>query len=80
MLDMNQISAYKSESILTSKRASIEANAQEIHHRTMFHAIHQKIIDMNRLVRENRIFDSDSLCDKAMIKGIHSNTRGMART
>ena len=77
---MIHISAYKSESMSTSKRASIEANAPEIHHRTILHAIHQKMIAMNKLVHENRIFDSDFLCNKAMIRGIHSNARGRTRT
>ena len=56
--DINHISVYKSELILTSKRASIDAKAPEIHHRTILHAIHQNIIDKNKLVRENRIFGS----------------------
>ena len=58
---MSHISAYKSESMLTSKRASIDARAPEIHHRIMLHAIHQKTIDINKLVRENRIFCSSFL-------------------
>ncbi len=76
---MVQISRYKSESILTSKSASIDAKAPEIHHRTMLHAIHQKTMDMNRLVRENRIFCSCFLCNRAMISGIQSKARGMIR-
>jgi hypothetical protein len=56
--DISHISAYKSQSISTSKSASIDAKAPEIHHRIMLHAIHPKTIDMNKLVHENRIFDS----------------------
>ena len=56
--DINHMSAYKSQSILTSKSASIDAKAPEIHHRTMSHASNQKSKDTNKLVRENRIFDS----------------------
>ena len=78
-MEIIQISPYKSESILTSKSASIDANAPEIHHRTMFHAIHQKTIAMNRLVHENRIFCSCFLCNSAMISGIQSNARGRIR-
>jgi hypothetical protein len=59
--DMNHKSAYKSESISTSKSVSIDAKAPEIHHRIMLHAIHPKMIDTNKLVHENRIFDSCSL-------------------
>ena len=76
---MVQISKYKSESILTSKRASIDAKAPEIHHRTILHAIHQKMIAMNKLVRENRIFCSCFLCNSAMIRGIQSNAIGRIR-
>lgn len=53
-----QISSYKSQSISISKRASIDHSAHAIHHRIILHAIHQKTIDINKLVRENRIFDS----------------------
>jgi hypothetical protein len=52
------ISAYKSESMSTSKSASIDPKAPETHHRIMLHAIHPKIMDTIKLVRENRIFDS----------------------
>ncbi len=76
---MVQISRYNSESILTSKSASIDAKAPAIHHRTMLHAIHQKTMDMNKLVRENRIFCSCFLCNRAMIRGIQSNARGRIR-
>ena len=78
-MEIIQISPYKSESILTSKSASIEAKAPEIHHRTMLHAIHQKTIAMNKLVRENRIFCSCFLCNRAMISGIQSNVSGRIR-
>ena len=78
-MEIIKISPYKSESILTSKSASIDAKAPEIHHRTMLHAIHQKTMDMNRLVRENRIFCSCFLCNKAMIRGIQSNVIGIIR-
>lgn len=77
--DINQISAYKSESMLISNSASIDAKAQEIHHRIMLHAIHQKTIAMNKLVRENRIFDSCFLWKRAMIRGIHKRARGRIR-
>ena len=79
-MEIIKISPYKSESILTSKSASIEAKAPEIHHRTMLHAIHPKTIAINKLVHENRIFDSDFLCNKAMIRGIHSKARGRIQT
>lgn len=78
-MEIIQISPYNSESILTSKSASIDANAPEIHHRTMLHAIHQKMMAMNKLVHENRIFDSCFLCNNAMISGIQSNVRGIIR-
>ena len=78
-MEIIQISKYNSESILTSKSASIDAKAPEIHHRTMLHAIHQKTIAMNKLVHENRIFCSCSLCNSAMIRGIQSNVRGRIR-
>lgn len=77
---MNHISAYKSESISISKSASIDAKAPEIHHRTILHAIHPKTIAINKLVHENRVFDSDFLCNKAMTRGIHNNTRGRHQT
>ena len=76
---MNHISAYKSQSISTSKRASIDAKAPEIHHRIMLHAIHPKMIAINKLVHENRIFDSDFFCNIAIIKGIHSRAIGRTR-
>lgn len=75
-MEIIQISPYNSESILTSKSASIDAKAPAIHHRTMLHAIHQKTMDMNKLVHENRIFCSCFLCNRAMIKGIQSNVKG----
>ena len=78
-MEIIQISRYKSESILTSKSASIDAKAPEIHHRTMLHAIHQKTMAINKLVRENRIFCSCFLCNRAMINGIQSNASGMIR-
>jgi hypothetical protein len=59
--DINHKSAYKSESISISKSASIDAKAPAIHHRIMLHAIHPKTIETNKLVRENRIFDSSFL-------------------
>lgn len=65
---------YQLESISTSKRASIEPNAQAIHHRTMLHAIDQKMIDVIKLSRENRIFASSSLCIMAISRGIHRAT------
>jgi hypothetical protein len=77
--DTNHISAYKSQSILTSKRASIDAKAPEIHHRIMLHAIHPKMIAMNKFVHENRIFDSDFFCNIAIISGIHRRVRGRTR-
>ena len=73
---MVQISRYNSESILTSKSASIDAKAPEIHHRTMLHAIHQKTMDINKLVHENRIFCSSFLCNIAIINKIHSTAKG----
>lgn len=76
---MNHISVYKSESMLTSKSVSIDANAQEIHHRIMLHAINQKTIDINKLVHENRIFCSSFLWKNAMISGIHKKTSGKTR-
>jgi hypothetical protein len=78
-MEIIKISPYKSESILTSKSASIEAKAPEIHHRTMLHAIHQKMMAMNKLVHENRIFCSCFLCNNAIISGIQSNARGIIR-
>ena len=76
-MEIIQISKYNSESILTSKSASIEPKAPAIHHRTILHAIHQKMMDINKLVRENRIFSSCFLCNKAIIKGIQSRARGI---
>ena len=76
-MEIIQISKYNSESILTSKSASIDAKAPAIHHRTMLHAIHQKTMAMNKLVRENRIFCSCFLCNREMIRGIQSNVRGI---
>ena len=78
-MEIIQISKYNSESILTSKSASIDAKAPAIHHRTMLHAIHQKTMAMNKLVRENRIFCSCFLCNNAMISGIQSNVIGIIR-
>ena len=78
-MEIIQISPYNSESILTSKSASIDAKAPAIHHRTMLHAIHQKTMDINKLVHENRIFCSCFLCNSAMIRGIQSNARGRIR-
>ena len=78
-MEIIQISPYNSELILTSKTASIDAKAPEIHHRTMLHAIHQKTMDINKLVHENRIFCSCFLCNMAMIRGIQSNARGRIR-
>ena len=78
-MEIIQISPYNSESILTSKSASIDAKAPEIHHRTMLHAIHQKMMAMNKLVHENRIFCSWFLCNRAMISGIQSKARGIIR-
>jgi len=77
--EMIHISSYKSQSMLTSKSASIDANAQAIHHRIMLHAIHQKTMDINKLVQENRIFDSCFLWKRAMIKGIHKRANGRIR-
>jgi hypothetical protein len=65
--------------MLTSKSASIDAKAPEIHHRTISHANNQKSIDTNRLVQENRIFDSCFLWKRAMIKGIHKRANGRIR-
>ena len=78
-MEIIQISPYNSESILTSKSASIDAKAPEIHHRTMLHAIHQKTMDINKLVHENRIFCSCFLCNSAIISGIQSKSRGIIR-
>ena len=78
-MEIIQISPYNSESILTSKSASIEAKAPEIHHRTILQAIHQKTMDINKLVHENRIFCSCFLCNRAIISGIQSNARGRIR-
>ena len=78
--DINHMSAYKSQSILTSKSASIDAKAPEIHHRTISHASNQKSIDTNKLVQENRIFDSYFLWKMAMIRGIHKRANGRIRT
>jgi len=78
-MEIIQISPYNSESILTSKSASIEPKAPAIHHRTILHAIHQKMMDINKLVHENRIFCSCFLCNKAIIKGIQSRVRGRIR-
>ena len=76
---MNHISAYKSQSISTSKRASIDAKAPEVHHRIMLHAIHPKMIDMNKLVHENRILDPCFLWKIAMIIGIQRSASGRIR-
>ena len=76
---MNHMSAYKSQSMLTSKSASIEAKAPEIPHRIMLHAIHQKTIDTNKLVQENRIFDSCFLWNMAVVSGIQSRASGIIR-
>ena len=78
-MEIIQMSPYKSESILTSKSASIDAKAPAIHHRTMLHAIHQKTMATNKLVHENRIFCSCFLCNSAMIRGIQSNASGIIR-
>jgi PP-loop superfamily ATP-utilizing enzyme len=77
--DINHMSAYKSQSMSTSKSASIDHKAHAIHHRTMLHAIHQKTIDTNKLVQENRIFDSCFLCNRAVINGIQSSASGRIR-
>ena len=78
-MEIIQMSPYKSESILTSQSASIDANAPEIHHRIILQAIHQKTIAINKLVRENRIFCSCFLCNNAIISGIQSNDSGRTR-
>lgn len=77
---MNPISAYKSPSMLTSKSASIEAKAPEIHHRTISHANNQKSIDINKLVRENRIFDSCFLWNRAISNKSQSSASGIIHT
>lgn len=74
---MNQISSYKSESIFISNSASIDAKAPEIHHRTILHAMNPKTIDINKLVRENRIFDSSFLWNRAINNKIQSNANGI---
>jgi hypothetical protein len=80
IFDTSHISVYKSESILISKRASIDAKAPAIHHRIILHAIHPKTIEMNKLVHENRIFDSSFLWKRAIIKGMHRVAKGRIRT
>ena len=74
---MNPISAYKSESIFISNSASIDAKAPAIHHQTILHAINPKTSDINKLVRENRIFDSSFLCNRAMSNKSQSKVNGM---
>ena len=64
----------------TSKSASIDARAPDIHHRMMLHAIHPKTIAIAKLVRENQIFDSCFLCKRAIISGIQRPARGRIRT
>ena len=74
--DINQMSQYILKSMQTPKRLLIVAKAHEIHHRIMLHTIHQRIIDIIKLVRENRIFDSFFLCSSAIISGIQSKASG----
>ena len=61
--------------MLTSNRASIDQNAQAIHHRTTFQAIHQKIKDIIKLFHENQIFGSSFLCNSAINNGIRSTAK-----
>ena len=77
--DKTHIYQYRSETILTSNRASIDQNAQAIHHRTMLHAIHQNMIDVTKLSRENQIFDSSFLCNIAINNGIRSTAKIMTQ-
>jgi hypothetical protein len=73
--DKTQTYQYRSETILTLNRASIDQNAQAIHHRTTLQAIHQKIKDTIKLFHENHIFDSSFLCNRAINKGIKSTAK-----
>ena len=66
---------YQSESMSTSNKASIDPNAHAIHHRTTLHAIHQNIIEMIKLSRENRIFDCSCWCNNAVSRGIDRAAR-----
>lgn len=72
IFDKTQIYEYRSEAMLTSKRASIDQNAQAIHHRTTLQAIHQKIRDIIKLFHENQIFGSSFLCNNAINDGINN--------
>ena len=65
--------------MLTSKSASIDAKAPEIHHRTMLHAIHPKTIAINKLVQENQIFCSCFLCNNAIINKSQRANKGKTR-
>ena len=56
--DNTQIYEYQSLSISISNKASIDQNAQAIHHRTTLQAIPQKIIDTIKLFQENQILVS----------------------
>jgi hypothetical protein len=55
---------------LISNRASIDQNAQAIHHRTTLQAIPQKIIDTIKLFQENQILGSSFWCNIARSNGI----------
>lgn len=68
--DNTQIYVYQSLSISMSKRASIDQNAQAIHHRTTLQAIPQKIIDRIKLFQENQILGSSFWCNIARSNGI----------
>ena len=68
--DNTQIYEYQSLSISISNKASIDQNAQAIHHRTTLQAIPQKIIDTIKLFQENQILGSSFWCNKARSKGI----------
>lgn len=77
--DKTQIYEYRSETILTLNNASIDQNAQAIHHRTTLQAIHQKIRDTIKLFHENQIFGSSFLCNMAINKGINITVKIMTQ-
>ena len=73
--DKTQTYEYRSETILTLNKASIDQNAQAIHHRTTLQAIHQKIRDIIKLFHENQILGSSFLCKIAINNGIRITAR-----
>ena len=77
--DKIQIYEYRSEAMLTSNRASIDQNAQAIHHRTTLQAIHQKIRDTIKLFHENQIFGSSFLCNRAINNGINNTANSITQ-